>query len=140
MSGPNLLERPRVAVVDDEEDVLTFLRLALEDQGFEVLASDRPLDAVPLLHAFKPDLVCLDLLMPEQMGSSLFVEIRRDPALAKVPIVILTGLNARDALAKVTGTVGGVHPPDRYLEKPVDLGAFLRAVAELTTPGARSER
>lgn len=140
MSRPNPLERPRVAVVDDEEDVLTFLRLALEDQGFEVLASDRPLDAVPLIRDFKPDLVCLDLLMPEQMGSSLFVEIRRDPALAEVPIVILTGLNARDALAKATGPVGGVRPPDRYLEKPVDLGAFLRAVAELTTPGARRER
>lgn len=132
--------RPRVAVVDDEQDVLTFLRLALEDQGFEVLASDRPLAALEQLRGFAPDLICLDLLMPEQMGSSLFLEIRSDPRLAEVPVVILTGLNARDALARVSGPGSKVRPPERYLEKPVDLAGFLRAVTELAGPATRPRR
>jgi DNA-binding response OmpR family regulator len=119
--------RPRVALVDDETDVLTFLRLALEDQGYEVLASDQPATAVDGLRAFRPDLICLDLLMPEQMGASLYVDIRRDPALGGTPVLILSGLNAREMLAEIL-RAGSVPPPAGYIEKPVELPDFLAAV------------
>jgi DNA-binding response OmpR family regulator len=130
---------PRVAIVDDEEDVLTFLRLALEDQGYEVLACDRPGGALELLAEFEPDLICLDLLMPERMGVSLYVDIRKSRRLATVPVLILSGLNAREGLLDILRRESDVPAPSGYLEKPVGSAQFLAAVQDVlgTPAGAR---
>lgn len=119
---------PRVAIVDDEEDVLTFLRLVLEDAGFEVLACDRPVEALDLVARFEPDLVCLDLLMPERMGTSLYAAMRKNPGLASVPVLILSGLNTRDELVQIFRREGNLRPPVAFIEKPVDTPHFLEAV------------
>lgn len=121
----------RVAVIDDEPDVLTYLRLALEDAGHAVLASSAPAEVLPALRSFAPDLICLDMLMPERMGLSLFVDIRRTPSLARVPVVILSGMaGVRDALDALPAE-GDLVPPARYLEKPVEIGPFIATVGEL---------
>jgi DNA-binding response OmpR family regulator len=124
------LARPRVAVIDDEEDVLTFVRLLLEDAGFEVLTCDRPTEALPALASFAPDLVCLDLLMPEQLGWSLFAELRRDPALARVPVIILSGCDASAELEHAR-SLGRGGAEVAYLEKPVEPEALLTMAGRL---------
>ncbi len=124
--------RPRVAVIDDEPDVLTFLRLALEDAGFDVLTSGSPVDVLPDLETFAPDVICLDLLMPERMGLSLFVEIRRVPSMERVPVVILSGLAGVGDVLAMLNTAGDQLPPACCFDKPVDIGPFvarLRALA-----------
>jgi DNA-binding response OmpR family regulator len=132
MTRPAPPARRRIAVVDDEPDVLTFLRLALEDAGYEVLASSSPVSVIPELLAFSPDLVCLDLLMPERMGLSLFVEIRRTAALRQVPVVILSGLAGASRPLEGLAFDDETEPPAAYLEKPVDLPALLALVRRLT--------
>lgn len=122
--------RPRVAVVDDEPDVLMFLRLALNDRGFDVLTLDRVAGALSALHAFVPDAVCLDLLMPERTGLSLLVEIRKDPNLARVPVLILSALNARDELLATLRREGLGPEPAAFVEKPLDLESLVRALRE----------
>ena len=129
----------RVAVVDDEEDVLTFLRLVFEDRGFEVLTTDRPGAAVAALRSFRPDLVCLDLLMPEHTGVSLYVAMRRTPELRTVPVLILTGLETGEALVALQERADGIPPPDGTVEKPLDVAALLRAV-EAVLPAAIGAR
>jgi DNA-binding response OmpR family regulator len=120
--------RPRVAIIDDEQDVLTFLRIVFEDRGYEVATCEHSSTALALLREFRPDLICLDLLMPEQMGASLYVEIRRLPALASVPVLILTGLNAEDALAALGSRASGVPPPQGTVEKPLEVAQLFKAV------------
>ena len=132
--------RPRIAVIDDERDVLTFLRLALEDEGFEVLASSTPTSVLPELQAFAPHLICLDLLMPERGGLSLFVEIRRLPALRSVPVVILSGLAGASRPLDGLDLDDDVIPPAAYLEKPVDLAGLLAIVRRLVTAEAEAMR
>ena len=122
--------RPRVAVVDDETDVLTFVRLALNDRGFDVLTLDRVAGALPALHEFVPDVVCLDLLMPERTGLSLLVEIRKDPDLAQVPVLILSALNAREELLTALRREGLGPAPAAFVEKPLDLESLVRALRE----------
>ncbi len=122
--------RPRVAVVDDEPDVLTFVRLGLGDRGFDVLALDRVEGALRALRAFAPDAVCLDLLMPERTGLSLLVEIRKDPDLARVPVLILSGLNARDELRETLRREGLGPAPAAFIEKPVELEVLVRALCQ----------
>ena len=134
MSGGDSAARPRVALIDDEEDITTYLGLALEDRGYEVLPCNEPVRALERLREWTPDVVCLDLLMPEEMGTSLYVSLRRDERLAPVPVVILSGLNARRELARMLSTLTDVPPPDGYIEKPVDMSAFIAAVETLARP------
>jgi two-component system, OmpR family, KDP operon response regulator KdpE len=132
--------RPRIAVIDDEADVLTFLRLALEDSGFDVLASSSPNEVLPELRSFAPDLICLDLLMPERMGLSLFLEIRRIPALSRVPVVILSGLSGTSRPLDGLDLDEGVVPPAGYIEKPVELGVLLATVRRLVAAQSEAPR
>jgi two-component system alkaline phosphatase synthesis response regulator PhoP len=127
----------RVAVVDDEEDVLTFVRIAMEDAGYEVATVSRPTEALEALEAFRPDLILLDLLMPEQMGISLYVEMRSSQVLAATPVVIITGLNARESLPLMTVTAA-TRPPTGYLEKPIDALSLLAAVRRALAAGTEA--
>jgi DNA-binding response OmpR family regulator len=140
MTLPAPPARRRIAVVDDERDVLTFLQLALEDAGYEVLTSSSPVSVIPDLLAFSPDLICLDLLMPERMGLSLFVEIRRTAALRHVPVVILSGLAGTSRPLDGLDLDDTTEPPAAYLEKPVDLPGLLALVRRLTADASEASR
>jgi two-component system alkaline phosphatase synthesis response regulator PhoP len=127
--GAAATERTRIAVIDDEVDTLTFVRFLLEDHGYEVLTSAGPANALAHLESFRPHLVVLDLLMPGQLGFSLLIELRRHRQLRAVPILILSGLNARKELAEALRAAGDVTPPEGWVEKPIEPEAFLQAVS-----------
>jgi DNA-binding response OmpR family regulator len=139
MSEPRPGQPPLVALVDDEEDITTFLAIALEDAGYRVVATNESAVALALLRERRPDLICLDLLMPERMGASLYLQIRRAEELAAVPVLILSGLGTRDDLRELLARTGDVPPPTGYIEKPVDREDFLsaveRALADAAGPG-----
>lgn len=120
-----------VALIDDEEDVLTYLRVALEDHGYRVVATSDPSEALGLLESSEPNLVCLDLLMPQRTGMSLYSALRRHPRLKDVPVVILSGLAVRDELPRLLEQAGGLPAPDRFIEKPAEIEQFLAVVDEL---------
>ncbi len=122
---------PLVAVVDDEEDITTFLGLVLVDNGYRVLTLNKANVAMDALRRERPDLICLDLLMPHVTGASLYKEIRSDGALERTPVLILSGLAAQQDLNELLRRDGGAHPPEGYLEKPVKTDAFLELVAKL---------
>jgi DNA-binding response OmpR family regulator len=122
---------PLIALVDDEEDILTYLRVALEDHGYRVVAMPDASRALALLERETPDLICLDLLMPEQTGVSLYADLARHAALGKVPIVILSGLAVRDELPSILERAGELPEPAGFLEKPLDIDLFLETVRSL---------
>jgi DNA-binding response OmpR family regulator len=119
---------PSVAIVDDEEDITTYLRIALEDAGYRVVTINAAAGAVALLENEKPDLICLDLLMPEQTGASIYAELKGHPRLGSVPILILSGLADREELPSLLHEAGSLPEPADFIEKPVDIRAFLGVV------------
>jgi DNA-binding response OmpR family regulator len=129
---------PLIAIVDDEEDITTYLGLALEDAGYEVVTINESASALKTLRQQPPDLICLDLLMPHRTGASLYLEIQQDQHLEKVPVLILSGLNAKDELNEILQRESNAAPPADYLEKPVAIDPFLAKVAELLTQNGQS--
>ncbi len=118
---PTLAGR-RILVVDDEPDVLVFYRSVLEDHGAAILeAGDGDL-AIEIARREKPDLITLDLSMPGTDGGQVFETLRRDPALADIPICIITG---RPELRRLIYD-RDVRPPEGYLDKPVDDETLVR--------------
>jgi len=91
-----------VMVVDDEESMVHLLRTILEARGYEVATAAGGRQALALVHARRPDLVLLDLMMPEMDGWEVLHELRQDPSTADIPVIIVTV--KRDELDRTVGT------------------------------------
>jgi len=117
---------PRVVVVDDEAAVGTAVRDLLSAEGFEVEAPGDARAALPDLIREPPDLVILDVNMPEMSGWELCAILRRQPATRAVPILFLTGRQeVRDRITAMQ--LGGSD----YLSKPFDAEELRRKVRSL---------
>lgn len=100
----------RVLIADDEQRILFFLKSRLKASGYEVLTASNGLEAVEQVHAQEPDLVVLDVMMPEMNGFEALKQIR---ASYSVPVIILSAREA--SVDKVKGLDLGA---DDYLAKP----------------------
>jgi DNA-binding response OmpR family regulator len=129
---------PVVAIIDDEEDIVTYLRVALEDEGYDVIATSESANAIELLDDTTPDLVCLDLLMPERTGISLYATLTRHTRFGKVPVLILSGLTTREGLPAILEEAGGLPEPAGFIEKPVDIDQFLDTVRRVLGRASRT--
>ncbi len=115
-------EEKTVLVVDDEEDIVVYLKTLLEDAGFNVVTASNGEEALKHVRNQTPDLISLDLVMPRKSGIRFFYELRKDKKLSKIPVVIVTG-HAQDE--KVKKEMDELFPgatilgPQTYLEKPV---------------------
>jgi adenylate cyclase len=120
----------RILVVEDEQDVSRYLAAALEDEGYDVATAFDAVSGLAAIGEKRPDLVCLDIVMPGPTGLSLYREIRENDDLAGMPIVVVSGLNPADAEERL-GFGDSLPPPDAYVEKPVDIAELIQAVGRL---------
>jgi CheY-like chemotaxis protein len=120
-----------VLVVDDEPDVRQYLRAILEDAGFNVITAADGEDALAIIKKRRPDFVSLDLVMPRKSGHKLLYELRKDSALSRIPVLIVTA-HAKDEMGQkdledlLENRV--MSGPGTYLEKPVSPAAYVHAI------------
>ena len=131
MMVTTVLPAPLVAIVDDEEDIVTYLRLALEDHGYRVMTITDSSTALERLIDAGPDVICLDLLMPKHTGVALYSEIVGSPDLKGCSVLIMSGLTQKDELPGLLEQFGGLPEPQCFLEKPIRIKNFLEALSEL---------
>ncbi len=123
-------EKKTILVVDDEADVVTYMTTLFEDHGYSVVACGTGGEAVDLAQRKKPDLVTLDIMMPEESGIKAYKELRKGKDTRHIPIIIVTGIDNPD-LEKFMSTRRIAPPPDAYYEKPIDRDKLLAKVREL---------
>jgi len=81
----------RILCVDDEEDILAVVKLALETVGgFETRQCDSGADALAEAGSFHPDIILLDVMMPQMDGLATLKALRQDPATARIPVIFMT--------------------------------------------------
>jgi DNA-binding response OmpR family regulator len=122
--------RKRILVVDDEEDVREYLKTALEDAGFLVSVAKDGLEALDMVRQNPPDLISLDLVMPQHSGARFHRDLQKDKRWSKIPVLVVTG-HARDELGKADLTEMTMSGPGVYLEKPVRPDSYVAAVRSL---------
>jgi len=108
----------KVMIVDDNSDVVTTVKYGLEDQTkeYQVIGADSGKQCLSLLERNQiPDLIFLDIMMPEMSGWETFEKIRENDAWRSIPVVFLTART--DDVAKKAGKLLG----DDYLEKPFEI-------------------
>jgi CheY-like chemotaxis protein len=129
------VETKKVLIVEDETDVADYLEMLLRDAGYQTLAAHDGAEGIELARREKPDLVTLDIVMPESTGARFYKEIRSDPELATIPVVIVTAIKGyggdEHGYEKFISGRRTVPPPDGFFPKPIDKAAFLDAVNEL---------
>jgi CheY-like chemotaxis protein len=124
-------ERPKcVLVVDDEPDVRSYLKNALEDAGFAVETAVDGLEALEMVRRSPPDLISLDLVMPKHSGAKFYRELQKDRKLSRIPVLMVTG-HARDELGRADFEEMTMSGPGVYLEKPVRPVTYVAAVRRL---------
>ena len=105
---------PRILLVDDEEDILEFVSYNLQREGFRVFSARNGLEAIEMAGKVKPDLVILDVMMPEMDGIAACEEIRKLPVCKNVIIAFLTARG--EDYSQIAGFEAGA---DDYITKPI---------------------
>jgi|Deesub1362A_J573_1020465.scaffolds.fasta_scaffold00179_42 CheY-like chemotaxis protein len=132
----------KVLIVDDDPDSASYLRDILEDHGFSAVSAHDGEEGLEVSRRERPDLILLDLMMPRKTGIRMFQELKKDPELREIPVVVVTGISQatgvdfRDFLfkqpdkEKAVGTHGLTQytAPDGYVEKPIDPDELMRVV------------
>lgn len=117
---------PKILVVDDEDDVVNLVSFNLRAAGMEVLVARNGVEAVEVTRVTRPDLVILDLMMPELDGISVCELIRQQPESAETPVIMLTAW-ATDR-ARLVGLQAGASD---YITKPFSPRELVRRVQSL---------
>jgi CheY-like chemotaxis protein len=123
----------KILVVDDEPDAVEFVKTMLEAEGYGVCTAADGAEGLEKARMEAPDLTILDIQMPEKDGFATFADMRKDPDLCAIPVVMLTGVGDRTGMrfsAKDMGNYMGSEP-DAYLEKPVDPVLLQETVARI---------
>ena len=122
-------EEKTVLVVDEEPDARDYLTTVLEDNGFATVTAKDGTEAIAKLEEPLPDLVLLDITMPEKSGVAVYRKLKEDDQLKNIPVIIITGIS--DDFQKFISSRRQVPPPEGYISKPVDADAFMKMVREL---------
>jgi len=133
-------EKAKVLVVDDDPDIVEILRLVLETEGYGVQTACNAADAFAKLDSFTPNLILLDVMMPEGTEGFQFVwKLRNEypPALAQTPIIILSAIHETTRLRFYPEETDGTYKPGEYLpvqgfiDKPADPHVLLQTVGNV---------
>ena len=119
----NGLAAPRkIMVVDDEPAIRDLIVAVLEDEGYEVVAATNGRRALDLLPSERPDLVIMDIMMPEMDGREAFRRLRELPDHADIPVVMMSAATSPDRLTPRVAA---------FLPKPFDLDHLLDTIARV---------
>ncbi len=118
----------KVLIVDDEEGLLRMLKLNLEATGaYEVKTESKPKQAIQVAKNFRPDIIFLDIVMPEMEGSEVANLMKEDKALKHIPIVFLTATVTAEEVSSAGQEIGGQF----FIAKPVNTKQLTECIAKV---------
>jgi two-component system alkaline phosphatase synthesis response regulator PhoP len=115
----------RILIVDDENDFIELLQYKLAGHGYEFIVANDGIHALSLARQTKPDLILLDILLPDLDGISVCEILKRQPATKKIPVVFMSALSSN-----ITRRTVAMHAED-FFTKPLDLPRLEKRIGEL---------
>jgi two-component system phosphate regulon response regulator PhoB len=122
----------KVLVVDDELDMRIFMATLLETSGYKPLVAEDGVQGLEIAREKKPALIILDIMMPKESGIALYRELKNDPDLKDIPVIMLSALSKKTFFhsQKVLDEYKGekIPEPAAYIEKPPEPDELLEAI------------
>ena len=112
----------KILIVDDEADIIDFMTVFLEDNNFEVRSADNGVKAMELVKESTPDLILLDLQMPEETGTGFYRKLHNHKKYKDIPIIVVSGLAGRKLAVSKSVVV---------IDKPVDKQKLLEEIQKI---------
>lgn len=112
----------KILIVDDDPAVVDFLDEVFTDNGFSTEKAYNGAEGLDKVKAFRPDLITLDMDMPEKAGTMFFIGLRKDEALKDTPIIVISGVGPRPP---------ALNKEIPVLQKPVEPATLLALVAKV---------
>jgi DNA-binding response OmpR family regulator len=126
----------KIVCVEDEPEMIDLMQLILNRKGFEVIGAHGGIEGLETIRSVKPDLVLLDLMMPEMDGWQVYQQIKADEDTANIPVIVVT------AKAQNIDKVLGLHiaKVDDYISKPFSLQELVDRVEKVLSKHAKVRR
>ena len=124
-------KKAKILIVDDEPDMVEMLRVMLENASYEVVSAYDGKEGIATAKQEKPDVVVLDLMMPEMNGFDACKEMKNDPDLKDIPVLVLTAISQKLSATKYARDQGLGLLSDDYIDKPVDPNVLLSRIETL---------
>ncbi|MFT5206965.1 MAG: CheY-like chemotaxis protein [Candidatus Omnitrophota bacterium] len=116
----------KILVVDDEADIVILVKSRLESEGYKVLEAHNGEDAITIAQANKPDLIILDIMMPDMDGIEVSNILKEDANLKDIPIIFLTALKKKSDEGNSLSDKGNI-----VLGKPFEADSLLKSIRQL---------
>ncbi|MCW8932132.1 MAG: response regulator [Gammaproteobacteria bacterium] len=118
----------KILVVDDEVVLTKMVKMNLERTGnYEVQTVNEGLKALQVAREFRPDLIFMDVMMPDMSGDEVIAEIREDPNLSTIPYVFMTAIVSKTETEEMGSTIGG----NEFLAKPVKTEELIKTIERI---------
>lgn len=126
----------RVICVEDEAEMIDLIRLILSRKGFEVIGANGGKQGLEMIREQKPDLILLDLMMPDMDGWEVYQQVKADEATRDIPVIVVT------AKAQSIDKVLGLHiaKVDDYISKPFSPQELMDSVEQVLNKKRESEK
>jgi two-component system, OmpR family, phosphate regulon response regulator PhoB len=125
----------RVLVVDDEQDIRVFMKTLLETNGYKPVVAEDGKQGLEMARAKKPALIVLDVMMPKESGIHMYRELKKDPDLKEIPVIMVSALakktffHSHQVLDEYEG--GQIMEPTAYIEKPPEAEELLEVIRKI---------
>ena len=119
----------KILIIDDEEDVLTYLSAFFVDNDYYVISAPDGKEGIKKALSEKPDVITLDISMPEESGVKALRELQNNENTKNIPVIIITGVTSD--FKRFIRARKQVHIPEGYFEKPINRELLLKKVNEL---------
>jgi two-component system alkaline phosphatase synthesis response regulator PhoP len=131
----------KILIIDDDPDAVLFLSTVLRDHGYRTIDARNGEEGLQKAKSDLPDLILLDLMMPQKSGIALLSDLSKEDSLKEIPVIMVTGVTGEtgidlEAFFERSTTSGGKDDPLRtegYIAKPVDPQKLLRLVRKVLT-------
>ena len=122
---------PKILVVDDDPDLVESVTIMLESKGYEIIQAYGGFEGLEKAKKEAPDLIVLDVMMPDKDGFKVCSELKGDPQYADIPIILLTAVASKISSTSYTARMGMETEADDYVDKPVEASEIARRVEAL---------
>jgi len=124
-------EKVKILLVDDDRDFIETTKLILESKSYDVIVAYDGDEGLIKARQEKPALIILDVIMPVKDGFSAAEQLKKDPDLKNIPVVMLTSFAEKKGETSVSVSQGLTLEAEDYLDKPVSPDELLRRVERL---------
>jgi DNA-binding response OmpR family regulator len=124
----------KILIIDDEADVVTYLTALLRSNDYKPFALTDVVSAMDRVQEINPDLICLDIMMPEETGLSFYSKLRKDSEYKHIPVIIISGvIQSGNFNIQSYARDNDIPQPEGCMEKPINVKEFLRTIKRLTS-------